>query len=335
MRVRKELERKQLQQENVLLKRALTDDAPVLEHHRHAARRCWRLPDDRDHRADRQHGADHRRVRHRQGARRPRDPLQLAAAGAAVRRGQLRRALRRRCSSPSSSATCAARSPAPTPTRRGCIEVAEKGTIFLDEIGEMSPLVQVKLLRVLQERRFRRLGGTDEVRRRHPHHRRDEPRSGEDGRGGTLPRGSLLPDQRHPDPAAAAARAASRISRCWRSTSSPSSRRRWAKPITGVSGAAMAAAAALPLARQHPRARERDGARRGARSGARPSWWTACRSRFAASDRATRRSAARRNRSLPDGFDLEQHVQHIEREYIAEALRRAGGVKVRPPSSWV
>ena len=29
------------------------------------------------------------------------------------------------------------------------------------------------------------------------------------------------------------------------------------------------------------------------------------------------------------GFDLEQHVQHIEREYIAEALRRAGGVKVK------
>src|SRR3979411_2447627 len=33
---------------------------------------------------------------------------------------------------------------------------------------------------------------------------------------------------------------------------------------------------------------------------------------------------------LPDaGFDLEQHVQHIEKEYIAEALRRAGGVKVK------
>ena len=30
-----------------------------------------------------------------------------------------------------------------------------------------------------------------------------------------------------------------------------------------------------------------------------------------------------------DGFDLEQHVQHIEREYIMEALRRAGGVKVK------
>ena len=33
--------------------------------------------------------------------------------------------------------------------------------------------------------------------------------------------------------------------------------------------------------------------------------------------------------AFPSGFDLEQHVQHIEREYIAEALRRAGGVKVK------
>ena len=47
--------------------------------------------------------------------------------------------------------------------KKGLIEVAEKGTVFLDEIGEMSPFVQVKLLRVLQERKFRRLGGTDEV----------------------------------------------------------------------------------------------------------------------------------------------------------------------------
>src|SRR3954464_655309 len=47
--------------------------------------------------------------------------------------------------------------------KKGLIEVAEKGTIFLDEIGEMSPAVQVKLLRVLQERKFRRLGGTEEV----------------------------------------------------------------------------------------------------------------------------------------------------------------------------
>jgi DNA-binding NtrC family response regulator len=47
--------------------------------------------------------------------------------------------------------------------KKGLVEVAERGTIFLDEIGEMNQAMQVKLLRVLQDRRFRRLGGTDEV----------------------------------------------------------------------------------------------------------------------------------------------------------------------------
>jgi two-component system response regulator PilR (NtrC family) len=47
--------------------------------------------------------------------------------------------------------------------KKGLIEVAERGTVFLDEIAEMTPMVQVKLLRVLQDRRFRRLGGLDEV----------------------------------------------------------------------------------------------------------------------------------------------------------------------------
>ena len=50
-----------------------------------------------------------------------------------------------------------------TGRRPGCFELADGGTLFLDEIAEMSPATQVKFLRVLQDGRFRRVGGQSEI----------------------------------------------------------------------------------------------------------------------------------------------------------------------------
>lgn len=49
-------------------------------------------------------------------------------------------------------------------TRKGRFEMAHGGSIFLDEIGDLSPTTQIKLLRVLQEREFERVGGNETIR---------------------------------------------------------------------------------------------------------------------------------------------------------------------------
>jgi Nif-specific regulatory protein len=48
--------------------------------------------------------------------------------------------------------------------KKGRFELADSGTIFLDEIGDLSPMTQVKLLRVLQEQEFERVGGTETIK---------------------------------------------------------------------------------------------------------------------------------------------------------------------------
>ena len=91
--------------------------------------------------------------------------------------------------------------------RTGRFEAAHTGSIFLDEINSTSPKLQVKLLRVLQEGEFERVGDIGHQEGRRPGHRRHQPRPARGDRRRPVPRGPVLPAQRRADLPPAAPRA--------------------------------------------------------------------------------------------------------------------------------
>ena len=80
--------------------------------------------------------------------------------------------------------------------RRGLLESADHGTVFLDEISEMPPPLQAKLLRFLEEKTFKRLGGLGRHHGRRADHRGDEPQSRRRRQARQVPRRSVLPFER-------------------------------------------------------------------------------------------------------------------------------------------
>jgi two-component system response regulator PilR (NtrC family) len=209
--------------------------------------------------------------------------------------------------------------------KKGLLEVAEKGTVFLDEIGEMSPVMQVKLLRVLQERRFRRVGGLEELQadiRVIAATNQDLTRAVAEGRfrEDLFYRINVIPialpplRERREDIPLLADHFLSKYGE------------QMGKPIAAI------ARSALELLLRHDwpgniRELENVMERAVALEGS-PAI-------LAESLPASIRSAVPLNgtaasESLPDGgFDLEAHVKEIERGYIAQALQRAGGVQVK------
>ena len=110
----------------------------------------------------------------------------------------------RTCSRASSSATSAGPTPAPTRREIGLLEFADGGTFFLDELGELPLLLQAKLLRTLQERRIRRVGGRAEIPVDCANRRRDGPQPRANGRRRQVSSRPLLSHQRRADRTAAA-----------------------------------------------------------------------------------------------------------------------------------
>jgi two-component system response regulator PilR (NtrC family) len=211
--------------------------------------------------------------------------------------------------------------------KKGLIEVADKGTVFLDEIGEMSAVMQVKLLRVLQERKFRRVGGLEEMQadiRVIAATNQDLSRAVAEGRfredlfyrinviGIHLP---PLRDRREDIPLLAEHFLAKYSEQM-------------EKSIRGVSHDAMDV---LQRYDWPGNIRELENTiERAVALEATPTILVDSLPRSLAGEASRAVAAPAVDGSLPaTGFDLEAHVQQIERGYLAEALKRAGGVQVK------
>jgi two-component system response regulator PilR (NtrC family) len=209
--------------------------------------------------------------------------------------------------------------------KKGLLEVAERGTIFLDEIGEMSAVMQVKLLRVLQERRFRRVGGLEELQadiRVIAATNQDLTKLIAEGRfrEDLYYRINVIPltlpplRERREDIALLAEHFLSKYSE------------QMGKEIVGLSHDALD----LLVAHDWPgNIRELENVIE--RAVALESTPTILAESLPPSIRGeSPRPVSGPIEALPEsGFDLEAHVKEIERSYIAEALKRAGGVQVK------
>ena len=210
--------------------------------------------------------------------------------------------------------------------KKGLVEVAEGGTIFLDEIGEMTPMMQVKLLRVLQERRFRRVGGTDEISadiRVVAATNQDLPKLVSEGRfrEDLYYRINVIPVQlpplreRREDIPLIAEHFLTKF------------REQMGKPLVAISGEAMAL-----LEQYHwpGNIRELENVIERAVALERTPTILAESLPLQVQGPQGASQAPGDVSSLPEGgFDLEEHVQNVERRYLAQALERAGGVQVR------
>ncbi len=209
--------------------------------------------------------------------------------------------------------------------KKGLLEVAERGTVFLDEIGEMSAVLQVKLLRVLQERRFRRVGGLDELQadiRVIAATNQDLGKLIADGRfrEDLYYRINVIPialpplRERREDIPLLAEHFLAKYNE------------QMGKTISGISHDALD----LLLRHDWPgNIRELENVlERAVALEATPAILVDSLPPAVRGD--TPRAGLQPLETLPDsGFDLEAHVKEIEIGYIAEALKRAGGVQVR------